>query len=661
MVAAAPVAESDSVTPLVRVRLLGPFAIYLGGKSAGPWPRRSAKRLLALVFLSPKRRISREAASDVLFPDIAPRAAANALYNALSAARAVLSDLGGPATALLVADHTNIYISSRAPVEVDLDTHEVSIQAALGMEPGADRDTRLTLALSEDGTLLEDEPYADWSLRRRDGLELSRQDARVALAHDRFMGYGRSDACAVIEAWEAVFSHDLASEEAASALMATYASQGQRQLAARTYSRCLAGLEELGLEPSAALERVYQRAKHQVADLAPLRPAPALSVTGNLPTRLSSFVGREKEQAEVCSLVRCSSVVTVVGPGGSGKTRLALEVAAHLVGEERLEASFVDLAPVSEAAHVAAAFATALGVREAGSGSLAEVLAEALSGQDLLVVVDNCEHVIVAAAELAELLNRKCPRLRLLATAREPLSIEGEQVYRLGPMSLPPAGAASVQDLAGSDAVQLFVERGRAHDSTLVLEAPIAELVASICRRLDGIPLAVELAAARLASMSLAHLDDRLDQRFRFLTGGPRTALPRQRTLQATVDWSFELLAPPERAVLDRLSVFSGAFELDAAEAICSDEALETADVADALGSLVNKSLVMAERSSGSLRYSLLETIRQYGIERLRAGDGSGRFRTPFPIDSVHRFRGFRTPFPVVSVHLAGGGRVALA
>ena len=289
------------------------------------------------------------------------------------------------------------------------------------------------------------------------------------------------------------------------------------------------------------------------------------------------------------------------------------------------------------------------------------MLAEALSGQDLLVV-DNCGHVIVAAAELAELLNRKCPRLRLLATAREPLSIEGEQVYRLGPMSLPPAGAASVQDLAGSDAVQLFVERGRAHDSTLVLEAPTAELVASICRRLDGIPLAVELAAARLASMSLAHLDDRLDQRFRFLTGGPRTALPRQRTLQATVDWSFELLAPPERAVLDRLSVFSGAFELDAAEAICSDEALETADVADALGSLVNKSLVMAERSSGSLRYSLLETIRQYGIERLRAGgDGSGRFRTPFPIDSVHRFRGFRTPFPVVSVHLAGGGRVALA
>ncbi len=645
MVVAAPMAERDSVTPLLRVQLLGPFAIHMGGKSAGPWPRRSAKRLLALVCLSPKRRVPREVASDVLFPDLAPRAAANALYSALSSARAVLADLGGPATALLTADHGHIYISPNAPVEVALDLDETSLRAALGMGPGADRDTGLTLALAEDGTLLEDEPYADWSLRRRDDLELVRQDARVALARDRLMGYGRSDANAVIEAWEAVFSHDLASEEAAEALMATYACQGQRQLAVRTYSRCVAGLEELGLEPSAALERAYHGAKHEVANLAPPPAAPRLSFTGNLPTRLSSFVGRQTEQAEVCSLVRSSCLVTVVGPGGSGKTRLALEVAAHLVDEGRLEASFVDLAPVAQAAQVAAVFANALGVREPGSGSIVEVLAEALSGPDLLVVLDNCEHVIVAAAELAELLNRRCPRLRLLATAREPLSIESEHVYRLGPMSLPPAGAGSVQDLAGSDAVQLFVERARAHDSTFVLEAPTAGRVASICRRLDGAPLAIELAAARLASMSLAHLDDRLDQRFRLLTGGPRTALPRQRTLQATVDWSFELLAPPERAVLNRLSVFPGAFELEAAEAVCSDEALPAADIADALGSLVNKSLVMAQRSSGSVRYSLLETIRQYGSERLRAAGGQ---------DALHRTRAAHAQFYLQFAESAG-------
>ena len=315
------------------------------------------------------------------------------------------------------------------------------------------------------------------------------------------------------------------------------------------------------------------------------------------------------------------------------------------MAEERLEASVVDLAPVAEEVHVAAAFAVALGVREQTNRPLGEVLAEALSGQDLLVVMDNCEHVIGAAAELAELLNRRCPRLRLLATGREPLSIESEHVYRLGPMSLPPAGAGSVKDLGGSDAVQLFVERARAHDSTFVLEEPTAGLVASVCRRLDGIPLAIELAAARLPSMSLAHLDERLDQRFRLLTGGARTALPRQRTLQATVDWSFGLLAPPERDVLNRLSVFSGGFELEAAEAVCSDDALPAADIADALGSLVNKSLVIAQRSTGSLRYSLLETIRQYGSERLLATGSNAE---------LHRARAAHAHFYLQFVERAG-------
>ncbi len=620
MALAGPPGEDDQAGLALCARMLGPFAIYRGDNVAGPWPRLSAKRLLALVLLSPKRRIAREVASEVLFPDLAPLSAANALYNALSSARTVLSAFGAPA--ILVANRTDIYISPAAPLSVDLELHERCIQAALAMPPGTDRDAALTQALSEQGTLLEDEPYADWSLRRRESLELARQEARVGLARDRSMGLGRSEAKSVIEAWEAVFSHDLASEEAAVALMSAYASQGQRQLTARTYNRCRAGLDELGLEPSSALERAYQHAKDEVLDLAWARSVPAAGVTSNLPAPLSSFIGREREQAEACSLLRSSSLVTVTGPGGSGKTRLALEVAAQLVAEAPLEASFVELAPVAEAAHVAAAFAVALGVREQVSRPLGDVLAEALSGQDLLVVMDNCEHVIGGAAELAELLNRRCPRLKLLATAREPLSIESEHVYRLGPMSLPPAGAASVQDLGGSDAVQLFVERARAHDSTFVLEEPTAELVASVCRRLDGIPLAIELAAARLASMSLAHLDHRLDQRFRLLTGGPRTALPRQRTLQATVDWSFELLAPPERDVLNRLSVFSGGFELEAAEAVCCGEALPITDVADALGSLVNKSLVIAQRSSGSLRYSLLETIRQYGGERLLGAGG---------------------------------------
>ena len=619
--------EHDSTEPLVRVQLLGRFAIYLGDKSAGPWPRLSARRLLALVFLSPQRFISREVACDTLFRDLDSRAASGALYNAVSSARNVLTALGEPAAAVLRADRAGIFIPPTAAVEVDLDLHEHALGAALQMEPGVTRDEALASALSEQGILLEDELYADWSVRRRDALELSRQGARVGLARDRSLGYGWSGPEAVIEAWEAVFSHDPASEEAAAALVSAYASRGERQLAVRTFNRCRAGLEELGLEPSPALARAYRSATQETGDLVWPASDHAPHLSTKLPTPPSSFIGRKTEQAEVSSLVTSSALVTVTGPGGSGKTRLAIAVAAGLLAEGHVGASLVELAPIADQAQVPAALAAALGVREQANRPLSDVLADALSGQDLLVVMDNCEHVIDAAAELAVMLNRKCPRLRVLATSREPLGIEGEHVYRLGPLSLPSAEAGSVRGLEGSEAVLLFAERARAHDSTFCLEDSTAALVALICRRLDGIPLALELAAARVASMSLAHLEERLAQGFGLLTGGPRTALPRQRTLQATIDWSFELLSPPEQAVLSRLSVFSGSFELDGAEAVCATETVASSDIAGLLGSLVDKSLVIAERSLGSVRYSLLETIRQYGMERLLASAGEAEWR----------------------------------
>jgi predicted ATPase/DNA-binding SARP family transcriptional activator len=636
VVVAGPATEHDSAEPLVRVQLLGRFAIYVGDKSAGRWPRLSARRLLALVFLSPQRRISRDVACDTLFRDLDSRAAAGALYNAVSSARGVLAGLGEPATAVLGTDRAGIYIPPTAAVEVDLDLHEEALGAALRMEPGATRDEALARALSEQGILLEDELYADWSVRRRDRLELSRQGARVALARDRSLGYGCSGPDGVIEAWEAVFSHDPACEEAAAALVGAYASRGERQRAVRTYNRCLAGLEDLGLEPSPALARAYRSARQEAGDptdrsgsawLGWPGPAHPPHLSTNLPTPPSSFIGREAEQAEVSSLVTSSALVTVTGPGGSGKTRLAIAVAAGLLAKGHVGASLVELAPIADQTQVPTALAAALGVREQVSRALSDVLADALSGQDLLVVIDNCEHVIDAAAELVVMLNRKCPRLRVLATSREPLGVDGERVFRLGPLSLPSAEARSVKDLEGSEAVQLFAERARAHDSTFCLEDSTAALVALVCRRLDGIPLALELAAARVASMSLAHIEERLTQGFRLLTGGSRTALPRQRTLQATIDWSFDLLPPPEQTVLGRLSVFSGSFELEGAEAVCTTETVATSEIAGLLGALVDKSLVIAERSLGSVRYSLLETIRHYGMERLLASAGETEWR----------------------------------
>ena len=333
----------------------------------------------------------------------------------------------------------------------------------------------------------------------------------------------------------------------------------------------------------------------------------------NLPSLLSVFVGRHQELGEIRSLVASWRLVTLVGAGGCGKTRLALQAAAELLDGSSDGVWFVDLASVTDGGQLPAAVAATLGVPEPGS------LMTALREYDACLLLDNCEHVIDAAAAFCARVGRDCPKVRILATSREPLGVDGERIYRVASLSLPPPDA---EDLAGFDAVSLFIQRARAHDASFALDQTSGPLVASICRRLDGIPLALELAAARLSSMSLVHLSQRLDQRFRLLTGGSRTVMPRQQTLQATVDWSYGLLTDAERAMLRRLSVFSGGFELEAAEAICVTEQVDVYEVADLLGSLVAKSLVVADRKPDSVRYRMLETIRQYAAGELLRTDG---------------------------------------
>ena len=310
---------------------------------------------------------------------------------------------------------------------------------------------------------------------------------------------------------------------------------------------------------------------------------------------LSTFVGREQELAEIRELVGSARLVTLTGAGGSGKTRLALQAAAEQIGVARDGVWFADLAPLTEDDQVARAVAAVLGLPD--SGDQAAAVTAALAGQDVLILLDNCEHLIDAAAKFCDQVIRHCPKVRLLATSREPLGIGGERVYRVPSLTLP-GDAASADDLAGSDAVRLFVARARVHDPRFALDDVHAPLVATICRRLDGIPLALELAAARLSSMSVQQVCERLDQRFRLLTGGSRNAMPRQQTLQATVDWSFGLLTHAERDTLTRLSVFVGGFELEAAEAICASADVDALDVMDLVGSLVDKSLVVADRGA---------------------------------------------------------------
>jgi predicted ATPase/class 3 adenylate cyclase len=383
------------------------------------------------------------------------------------------------------------------------------------------------------------------------------------------------------------------------------------------------GLRDLGqhrLKDLGRAEQVFQlEAPDLPSSFPPLTSLDNPELPNNLPILLSAFVGREAELTRVRELVSSSRLVTLTGAGGSGKTRLALQAAAEQIGRASDGVWLVELAPLTDGEQIPGAVAAVLGIQNQPGPALDETVSRALSAQDTLIVLDNCEHLIDAAAKFCEQVIRRCPHVRILATSREPLGIDGERVYRVPSLSLP-GGADTVDELTASDAVRLFAERAR--DSGFVLDPQSAPLVATICRRLDGIPLALELAAARLSSMSLAQVTSRLDQRFRLLTGGARNAMPRQQTLQATVEWSFGLLGQRERDTLARLSVFAGSFDLDAAEALCTSPAVDEFDVADLLGSLVDKSLVVADHAAGSVRYRLLETIRQYAAQALLRAEG---------------------------------------
>ena len=337
----------------------------------------------------------------------------------------------------------------------------------------------------------------------------------------------------------------------------------------------------------------------------------------NLPAQLASFIGRDQELADAGALVRSSRLVTLTGAGGCGKTRLALQLAAGLLDGSGDGVWLVELAAVAGQDAVAPAVCRALGIAAQPGRSALDTLLDALAPQAVLIMLDNCEHLVGGCAVAAEAIMRRCPRVHLVATSREPLGIGGEAIYKVAPLSLPGPGESGLLAAESSDAVALLIERARAQGTGLSVDEQTAPLVISICRRLDGLPLAIELAAARLRSLSLRGLADRLDQRFRLLTGGSRTAPARQQTLEATVDWSYSLLNRAERLLLRRLPVFAESFDLDAAEAVCGVGGIKALDVTGLLGSLVDKSLVMAEPAGSSLRYRLLETIRQFAADRL--------------------------------------------
>jgi predicted ATPase/DNA-binding CsgD family transcriptional regulator len=356
----------------------------------------------------------------------------------------------------------------------------------------------------------------------------------------------------------------------------------------------------------------------------PRTSAPPKRAPNNLPLQLTSFVGREREMAEARRLLGESRLLTLTGPGGSGKTRLALAVADEVVEDFDGGAWVVELASLSDPDLVPQAVAEALSMREQPNRPLSATLADSLGARRLLLLLDNCEHLVEGCAALADALLRACPNLRILATSREPLGVAGETVWLVPPLTLPdPQHPPVIESLARYEAVRLFVERAKAVVSTFELTQQKASAVTQLCNRLDGIPLAIELAAARVNVLSVNQIAERLEDPLKFLTASSRTASPRHRTLRKTLEWSHDLLSGPERRMFGRLATFAGGWTLGAAEAVCSGDGIEEADVLDLLSSLVDKSLVfVSESDSESMaRYGLLEPVRQYALERLEESE----------------------------------------
>ena len=379
-------------------------------------------------------------------------------------------------------------------------------------------------------------------------------------------------------------------------------------------------LRELGSHRLRDLPRAEQIYQVVVPDLPDAFPAlkSLEAAPGNLPRQLTTFIGREGVIADAQRRLADIQLCTLTGPGGSGKTRLSLEIAASLANEYPDGVWLLEFAPLADPAHVPQVLATTLGVREEAGRPLVSTLVEYLRHRRALLVFDNCEHLIDACARLAEALLHTCPGVKILASSREALGVTGEAVFRVPPLSMPGSwDVLSVDELTAFEAIRLFVERATAVKPDFTLTQAGAPAVVQICQRLDGIPLAIELAAARVRTLSVQQITALLDERFRLLTGGSRTALPRHQTLRGLIDWSYSLLSDAERRLLRRVSVFGGGWTLDAAAEVCAGEGIDHLDIVDLLGRLGDKSLCLTDGQSPDPRYCLLETIRQYGLEKL--------------------------------------------
>ncbi|WIV59550.1 BTAD domain-containing putative transcriptional regulator [Amycolatopsis nalaikhensis] len=588
----------------MQIGMLGPFEARTDDGVPADVPGARLRGLLVALALDPGRVVPKATLVDWIWGEQPPADAANALQRLVSRLRKALPDG-------VVEGQPDGYRLRVDPDAVDA----VRFERLLGQARDDEDPRRLREALAlwrgaamQDVGLQESEAF-DAAVTRLEGLRLTaledRYDAEIRLGHGAKL---------VTELTDLVAANPMR-ERLVAALMRALAAGGRDNEALLVYQRTREELADaLGVDPSPELSELHVALLRGELGR---REEPRKT---NLRAELTSYVGKESDVAEVRELVGGHRLTTLIGPGGSGKTRLATETARGLLGDLPDGVWLVELAAIGAGGDVAQATLAALSLRDALLGDVPDAeptdrVIAAVRDREALLILDNCEHVIESAAAFAHRVLGECRRLRILATSREPLGITGEALWAVAPLVLPAESATSAE-IESSPAVRLLRDRASAVRKDLAADDGTSATMARICRALDGMPLAIELAAARLRTMSLDQLAHRLDDRFRLLTGGSRTALPRHRTLRAVIDWSWELLSDAERVVLRRLSVFSGGASIEAAERVCADDGVEAWEVLELLTALTEKSLVVTGDEEAP-RYRMLGTIKEYAEQRL--------------------------------------------
>jgi non-specific serine/threonine protein kinase len=610
---------------VLEIRLLGQFDLRRNGAPV-EIPSRSAQSLLAYLLLNTGIAHRREKLAGLLWPESTEDNARSYLRKALWQVRKSLAaDMPGGEEYLL-ADDISITFNSNADYWLDAEAVRGKPTEAMPVEE------QIEAVSAYHGELLPGF-YEEWVTLERERLKAAFDQKINTLLSHLVAGGQWEQVVYWSEQWIALGE---APEPAFRALMVAHANVGDMAKVAATYDRCVEALrEELSVEPSEQTTALFQELRNgatfpgdqsataAVPETKPSETALSSSETGdqqltNLPIPLTSFIGREEEINEIKRLLMESRLLTLTGAGGSGKTRLAIRVASEVRNIFDDGVWWIELAVLVDPQLVPQAVAKVLSIREAPNQTLSESLTNALHSRRILLVLDCCEHLLDACAQLTEHLLKACPDLKILATSREVLGVAGERVFQVPTLSSPDPNRVRPSDFLDYDAVYLFVERAATLKPDFGLTNLNAMAIGQLCHGLDGIPLAIELAAARVQVLKVEQIAARLDDRFRLLTGGSRTALPRHQTLRATLDWSYDLLSDCERRMLQRLSVFTGGWSTAAAESVCAGGEIQLDDVLDLLSQLASKSLVMAERKPGEeARYRLLETIREYAGEKL--------------------------------------------